>query len=35
MLLFRPIGLNELRLIVDARFRAFPPRGTTVLDCAA
>jgi hypothetical protein len=26
MLLFRPVGLNELRLIVDAKFRAFPPR---------
>lgn len=26
MLLFRPVGLNELRLIVDAKFRAWPPR---------
>jgi hypothetical protein len=26
MLLFRPVGLNELRKIVDAKLRAFPPR---------
>ena len=26
MLLFRPLGLNELRLIYQADLRAFPPR---------
>jgi len=26
MILFRPVGLLELRLIAAARFRAFPPR---------
>ena len=26
MLLYRPVGESELRLIVAARFRAFPPR---------
>jgi hypothetical protein len=26
MLLFRPVGLHELRLIARAEFRAFPPR---------
>jgi hypothetical protein len=26
MILFRPVGLAELRLIADAGFRAFPPR---------
>jgi hypothetical protein len=26
MLLYRPVGLNELRLIYQADLRAFPPR---------
>ena len=26
MILYRPIGLAELRLIADAEFKAFPPR---------
>lgn len=26
MILFRPVGLNELRLIAQAGYRAFPPR---------
>lgn len=26
MLLYRPVGLNELRLIADSGYRAFPPR---------
>ena len=26
MILYRPVGLNELKLIVQANFRAFPPR---------
>jgi len=26
MLLYRPVGIDELRLIVASRFRAFPPR---------
>jgi hypothetical protein len=25
-ILFRPVGANELRLIVDSEYRAFPPR---------
>jgi hypothetical protein len=26
MLLFRPVGINELRLIAESDFRTFPPR---------
>lgn len=26
MILYRPVGLNELKLIAQANFRAFPPR---------
>ena len=26
MFLFRPVGINELRLIAESDFRAFPPR---------
>lgn len=26
MILYRPVGLEELRLIADAAYRAFPPR---------
>ena len=26
MILYRPVGLQELRLIADADYRAFPPR---------
>jgi hypothetical protein len=26
MILFRPVGINELRLIAESDFRAFPPR---------
>ena len=26
MILYRPVGLHELRLIADSGYRAFPPR---------